>query len=110
MKEWKRSKKTLNKLRLLSQKKRDQKRSLQNRNQKNPSTQKIKKIEKILSRLKKYHDYDDIEYRGTRDIKNLFDLSIGQDYYNDYHYAFNGYCIEYESKEDKNKTLSIKEC
>ena len=41
---------------------------------------KVKKIEKNLFKPKKYHDYDDIEYRGIRDIKNLFDLSI-DDYY-----------------------------
>ena len=69
------------------------------------------RLEKSLSKLKKYYDYDDIEYRGTRDVKLLFDLSIDEDYYesiktND---AFNSNYIEYESKGDKNKTLSIKE-
>ena len=72
---------------------------------------KVKKIVKNLFKPKKYHDYDDIEYRGIRDIKNLFYLSIDEDYYkpiktND---AFNSNYIEYESKGDKNKTLSIKE-
>ena len=75
------------------------------------STQKIEKVEKNLYKLKKYHDYDDIEYRGIRDIKNLFNLSIDEKYYkpiktND---AFNSNYIEYESKGNKNKTLSIKE-
>ena len=68
------------------------------------------KLEKRLSKLKKYYDYDDVEYKG-RDVKNLFNLSINEDYYepikiND---AFNRNYIEYESKGDKNKTLSIKE-
>ena len=81
------------------------------KNKKILSTQKIEKIEKNLSKLKKYHDYDHIEYKGIRDVKNLFDLSIDEDYYkpiktND---AFNSNYIEYESKGDKNKTLSIKE-
>ena len=71
----------------------------------------LPRLEKSLSKLKKYYDYDDIEYRGIRDVKNLFDLSIDEDYYkpiktND---AFNSNYIEYESKGDKNKTLSIKE-
>ena len=62
-------------------------------------------------KLKKYHDYDDIEYKGIRDVKNLFNLSIDQHYYkplktND---AFNSNYIEYESKGETNKTLSIKE-
>ena len=43
-------------------------------------------------------------------MKNLFALSIDEDYYkliktND---AFNSNYIKYESKGDKNKTLSIK--
>ena len=42
-------------------------------NKKNLFTQKIEKI--VLSKLKKYHDYD-IEYKGIRDVKNSFDLSI----------------------------------
>ena len=29
-------------------------------------------LEKILSKLKKYYDYDDIEYKGIRDVSNLF--------------------------------------
>ena len=29
------------------------------------------KLEKILSKLKKYYDYDDIEYRGIRDVTFL---------------------------------------
>ena len=69
------------------------------------------KLRKSLSKLKKYHYYDDIEYKGIRIVKNLFDLSIDEHYYkpiktND---AFNSNYIEYESKGDKNKTLLIKE-
>ena len=54
---------------------------------------------KNLSKLKKYHDYDGIEFTETRDIKNLFDLPIDEDYYkpiktND---AFNSNYTEYEN-------------
>ena len=68
-------------------------------------------MKKNLSKLKKYHYYDDIEYRRIRDVKNLVDLSIDEYYYkpiktND---AFYSKYIEYESKGDKDKTLSIKE-
>ena len=54
---------------------------------------------------------DDIKYKGIRDVRNLFDLSIDKDYYkpirtND---AFNNNYIEYESIGDKDKTLTIKE-
>ena len=40
----------------------------------------------------------------------MFDLSIDEDYYKPIivRGAFNGNCIQYESKEDKGKNLSIK--
>ena len=61
--------------------------------------------------MKKYYDYDDIKYIGIRDVRNLFDLPIDEDYYktiktND---AFNRNYIEHESSGDKDKTLTIKE-
>ena len=44
-------------------------------------------------------------------MRNLFDLSIDEDYYKPIinYDAFNSNYIEYESKGDKDKTLSIKE-
>ena len=55
---------------------------------KNFSESKTKEIEKNLfeleesfSRLKKYHDYDDAEYKGIRDVGNLFKQSTEEDYY-----------------------------
>ena len=86
--------------------------------EKNPSASKIKKIERNLteleenlSRPKKYYDYDDIEYRGIRNVRDLFDLSIDEDYYKPIiaKGAFNSSYIQYESKGDKGKNLSIKE-
>ena len=64
---------------------------------------------KHLSKLNKNYDYDDIEYRGIRDVKNLFDLSINEDYYKPTrnNSAFSNNHIEYKSKEDKNKILLI---
>ena len=57
-------------------------------NEKNLSASKIKEIEQNLlelennlSKLKKYYDYDGIEYKGIRDVGNLFGLSIDEDYY-----------------------------
>ena len=41
----------------------------------------MEKIEKSLFELKSYHDYDDIEYKAIRDVKNVFNLSIDEDYY-----------------------------
>ena len=88
------------------------------KNKKNLSYSKIKEIEenlleleKIFSRLKKYRDYDDAEYKGIRDIWNLFNQSIDKDYYKPIktNSAFNGNYIKYESNGDKNKNLSAKE-
>ena len=58
-----------------------------------------------------YYDYGDTEYKRTSEVRNLFDLSIDEDYYkpvntND---AFNGSYTEYESIENKDKTITIEE-
>ena len=57
-------------------------------NEKNLLAPKIKEIERNLLELeenlfkpKKYYDCDDTEYKGIRDVKDLFDLSINEDYY-----------------------------
>ena len=59
---------------------------------------------------KKYYDYDDIEYKGIRDVRNLFDLLIGKDYYKPVRInnALNDGYIQYESIGDKDKRLAIK--
>ena len=51
-------------------------------NKKNLSESKIKEIEQnlieleeSLFKLNKYYDYDDIEYKGIRDVENLFSQS-----------------------------------
>ena len=38
-------------------------------------------LERNLSKTKKSYENDDVEYREIKDIKDLFDLSIGEDYY-----------------------------
>ena len=70
----------------------------------------LAELEENLSKTKKYYDYDDIEYNGIRDVKDLFDLSIDEDYYKPIitKGAFNNNYIQYESKGDKGKNLSIK--
>ena len=69
------------------------------------------KLKRNLSKLKKYFDHYDIVYKGTRDVRYLFDLSIDEDYYKliTNISAFNGNYIEYETKGDKDKISSIKE-
>ena len=79
----------------------------------------MKEIEKIFSnqkknifKPKKYYDYDDTEYKRISDVRNLFDLSIDEDYYkpiktiSDFDNNNNNY-IEYKSKGDKDETLSV---
>ena len=72
----------------------------------------LNELEKILFKLKKYYDNDDIEYRGINDVKNLFNQTDA-DYYKPIKTTSvfdnkNNY-IEYESKGDKEKILSVKE-
>ena len=58
-------------------------------------------------KLNNCYDYEDIEFKGIRDIADLFN---GEDYYKPIKAkrAFNGSYIEYESKGGKNKILSPK--
>ena len=67
-------------------------------------------MENNLFELKQYYDYDDIKYKGIRDVRNLFDLSIDVHYYKPIttSNAFNRNYIEYESIEDKEKIITIK--
>ena len=72
----------------------------------------LNELEEGLSKLKKYYDYDDIKYKGIRDVGNLFSQSIDEDYYKpiktvDTLDNTNNH-FEYESKVNKNKNLSIK--
>ena len=64
---------------------------------------------KELSRLDKYHYYDDFEYKGIKDIENLFKISINKDYYKSKlnKSGYNKNYAQYESKGDK--ILSLKE-
>ena len=83
-------------------------------NKKNLSKSKIKEIkenllelEKSLFKPKKHYDYDDIEYKGIRDIKKLFNQSTDDDYYKPIKTISvfdnkNNY-VEYESNGDKTK-------
>ena len=70
----------------------------------------LTELEQYLFKPKNYYDYDDIEYKGIRDVKDLFDLSIDEDYCKPRitNGAFNNY-IQYESKGDKDKVLKLSE-
>ena len=71
----------------------------------------LEELERNLSKTKEYYDYDDAEYRGIKGIKDLFDLSIGEDYYKAIitKGSFNDNYIQYESRGDKDKILTVNE-
>ena len=70
----------------------------------------LTELEENLSKARKFYDYDDSEYRGIRNVRDLFDLLIDEDYYKQIivKSAFDGNYIKYESKGDKRKNLSLK--
>ena len=69
----------------------------------------LDELNKRILRLDKYHDYDDFEYKGIKDIENLFKISIDKDYYKPKlnNSGYNKNFAQYESKGDK--ILSLKE-
>ena len=69
----------------------------------------LDELDKRILRLDKYHDYDDFEYKGIKDIENLFKISIDKDYYKPKlnKSGYNKNYAHYESKGDK--ILSLKE-
>ena len=60
-------------------------------------------LEKKFLELKKYHGHDDNEFRGIKDIKDLFKLSIDEDYYKPVllKSGYNNNYVQYESKGDR---------
>ena len=81
-------------------------------NENNLFAPKIKEIERYLLALeenyfkpKKYYDYDNTEYKGIRNVQDLFDLSIDKDYYKPVilHDAFNNTIFNMKIKEMKTK-------
>ena len=60
----------------------------------------LDELDKKILKLEKYHDCDDHEYKGIKDIKDLFKLSIDKDYYKPIlvKSGYNGNYVQYESK------------
>ena len=69
----------------------------------------LDELDERITRLNKYHDYDDLEYKGIKDIANLFKILIDKDYYKPKlnKSGYNKNYAQYESKGDK--ILSLKE-
>ena len=41
----------------------------------------LDELNEKIRKLDKYHHYDDFEFRGIRNVEDLFKLSISEDYY-----------------------------
>ena len=82
-------------------------------NEKNLSESKMKEIERNHTELEEnlFKTKNDIEYRRIRYVRDLFDWSINEDYCKPItaRSAFNSSYIQYKSKGDKGKNLSIEE-
>ena len=67
----------------------------------------LDELDKRILRLDKYHDYDYFEYKGIKDIENLFKISIDKDYYKPKlnKSGYNKTYAQYESKGDKISNL-----
>ena len=71
----------------------------------------LDELERSLSKKKKYYDYHDVEYRGIKDIKDLFDWPTDEDCYKSIiiNGTFNSNYIQYESRGNKDKVLTVSE-
>ena len=69
----------------------------------------LDELDKKKLKLEKYHNSDDHEYKGIKDIKDLFERTIDKDYYKPVlvKSGHNNNFVQYESKEDR--ILSIQE-
>ena len=69
----------------------------------------LHELEENLVKFKKYCDYDDTEHKGIKNVKDLFDMLIDEDYYKPIitNRACNNNYIQYESKGNKDKTLTL---
>ena len=65
-------------------------------------------MKKILKLDEYYRDYDDYEYKGIKDIKDLFKLSIDKDYYKPMLFK-SGYNNNVQHESKGGKILTLKE-
>ena len=69
----------------------------------------LDELDEKIRKLDKYYHDDDFEYRGIKNVQDLFKLSIDKDYYKPKFVksSYNNNYTRYESKGDK--TLTVKE-
>ena len=67
----------------------------------------LNELEKKLLELEKYRDHDDYQYKGIKDTKDLFKLSINEDHYKPIlvKSGYNKNYAQYESKGDRILTI-----
>ena len=67
----------------------------------------LDELNKKILKLEKYHHHDDYEYRGIKNIKDLFKMSIDKDYYKPIlvKSGYNNNYVQYESRGDTILTL-----
>ena len=71
------------------------------------TTRYLGELDKKILKLDKYHYHNDYEYKGIKNIQNLFKLAIDKDHYKPIlvKSGYNNNYIQYESKGDKALTL-----
>ena len=71
------------------------------------TNKRFNELEEKLLELEKYRDHDDYEYKGIKDIKDLFKLSIDEDHYKPIlvKSGYNKNYAQYESKGDRIITI-----
>ena len=67
----------------------------------------LDELDEKIRKLDKYYYDDDFEFRGIRNVEDLFKLSISEDYYKPTFVksGYNNNCTQYESKGDKILTV-----
>ena len=75
----------------------------------NKTSKCLDELDKKIFKLDEYRDYDDYEYIGIKNIKDLFKTSINKDHYKPklVNSDCNNNYVEYESRGDR--ILSIRE-
>ena len=75
----------------------------------NKTSKYLDELGKKILKLDEYRDYDDYEYKGIKNIKDLFKTSINKDHYKPklVNSGYNNNYVEYESRGDR--ILSIRE-
>ena len=75
----------------------------------NKTSKYLDKLDKKILKLDQYRDYDDYEYKGIKNIKDLFKTSISKDHYKPklVNSGYNNNYVEYERRGDR--ILSIRE-